>query len=150
MKRTMMLAVSAAVLLVTAGVAGPLRVRTRGGKSQQVIMCPDCKDKLTCAAAGDYLVGLDVNLDSPKTGAAVVAVHVMNKDKTPVTDAKVKLALSMPGHGHRRREALGLRHTGHGRYEAATTIVMQGAYQADAAVTLAGGDTVKQSFSFSR
>jgi hypothetical protein len=150
MKAMMVLAASAVVLLGSAAVTSPLRIRTRGARSQQVIMCPDCREKVTCVTAGDHLIGLDVNLDNPKTGGAVVAVHVMDKEKKPTRDAKVKLTLSMPGHGHRRREALTLRHTGHGRYESATVIVMPGAYQADVAVTVAGGDTVKQSFSFSK
>ncbi len=155
MKRAINLATASAALFATLGLtavsfAGPLKVRTHGGKSQQVMMCPDCNAKLACAAVGEYHLGLDVNVDSPKTSGAVVAVHVMDKDKKPVRDAKVTLDLSMPGHGHRSRETLKLRHTGDGRYEAATAIVMPGAYQADVRATLAGADTVKQSFSFSR
>ena len=136
-------------LVASTAFASLLKVRTLGKASQQIVMCPECNEKVTCAKAGDYLVGLDVNLDSPKTGASTVAVHVMDKDKKPIRDAKVKVALTMPGHGH-KREPLMLRNTGHGRYEAATMIVMPGAYQADADVTTAGGDTVKQSFSFSK
>ncbi len=150
MKRTMTLAFSAAILLGAAGFASPLKVRTSGSGSQQVMLCPDCNAKLSCAMVGDYRLGLDVNIDSPKTGGAVIAVHVMDKDKKPVTDAKVKLDLSMPTHGHRARETLKLRHTGGGRYEAATAIVMLGGYKANVSALLAGGDTVKQSFSFSK
>lgn len=136
-------------LVASAALATPLKVRTLGRTSQQIVMCPECNEKVTCAKAGDYLIGLDVNLDSPKTGVATVAVHVMDKDKQPVRDAKAKVTLTMPAHGH-GREPLTLRNTGHGRYETATVIRMPGAYQADVAVVPASGDTVKQSFSFSR
>ena len=150
MKQVISLTAWATLLLVTAGAASPLRVRTRGARSQQVIMCPDCKERVTCVTAGDYQVGLDVNLDNPKTGAAVFAVHVRDAARNPVPNARVRVALTMPQHRHPGREALSLRHTGHGRYEVATTVVMPGAYRADVTVGLPGGDAVRQSFSFSR
>lgn len=137
-------------LAASVALAGPLKVTTKGKSAQQIEMCKDCGEKLTCAKAGEYLIGLDVDLDNPKTGAAALAVHVMDQAKNPVSNAKVKVSLTMPGHKHKMRDALTLRKTGHGRYEAATVIVMPGAYQAEVAVTLAGGDTVKQSFGFSK
>jgi hypothetical protein len=142
MKRTLISA-SAAILLMTASSASPLKVRTLGSKAQQVVICPECSEKLSCAKVGDYLIGLDVNLDSPKTGAATVSVHLMDQNKKPVTDAKATLALSMPSHGH-KRELLHLRNSGHGRFEAATVIVMPGAYQADVEVSPAGGDRIRR------
>jgi hypothetical protein len=149
MKRTMVLAASAAVLLVAVGIASPLKVRTLGSKSQQVVMCPDCNEKITCARVGDYTVGFDADLDSPKSGAATVAVHLKDKTGKPVNDAGVVATLTMPKHEHGKKP-LTLKNTGHGRYEATTQLVMSGGWRADVEVTPAGGDTVKQSFSFSR
>lgn len=134
--------------VASAAFGSPLKVVTRA-KNQTVVMCPDCGEKLSCPAAGDYLLGMEVDLDSPKTGGTVLAVHVLDKEKKPVKGATVKVTLSMPAHRH-RREALALRHTGHGRYESATVISMTGGYQAEVAATLPGGDTVKQTFAFTR
>jgi len=141
----------AAVAVCAAGVAfaSPLKVRTFGTKSQQVIMCPDCSAKLACAKVGDYSIGFSADLESPKSGAAAVAVHVLDKGKKGVDDAAVVVTLTMPNHKH-GKAPFTLKSAGHGRYAAATKLVMPGAYQADVAVTLAGGDTVKQSFSFTK
>lgn len=149
MKHTITLAVSAVVLLVTAGVASPLKVRTHGTKSQQVIMCAECKENITCAKVGDYTIGFHADLDNPKTGAAKVAVHVKDKAGKSVDNAKVAVTLTMPKHKHGKKP-LTLKSTGHGRYEAPTLLVMPGAWSATVEVTPASGDTVKQSFSFSK
>jgi hypothetical protein len=136
-------------LAVSAVSAGPLKVRTSGAKSQEVVMCPDCHEKLACAKAGDYTIGFDADLENPKTGAARVAVHVKDLAGNPVEHAKVVASLSMPKHRHGKRP-FALKHVGHGRYEAGTNLVMTGGWTADVAVTPPSGDTVKQKFSFSR
>lgn len=143
------LAMAVGVLALNAALAAPLKTRTLGAKSQQVKMCPDCKEKITCAKAGDYTIGFDADLDSPKTGAAKVAVHVLDKAGKPVENAKVTATVSMPQHGHGKKP-LTLKSTGHGRYEADTNLMMPGAWRADVEVTPASGDTVKQAFSFSK
>jgi hypothetical protein len=140
----------AAMVAAGAVVAGPLKVTTPGAKSQSVLMCEDCKSKITCAKAGDYIVGLTVDQDSPKLGNGRVTVHVRDTAKNPVADAKVTVALSMPKHEHGGKP-VALKHQGHGKYVATVNNVgMSGAYKADVAVTTSGGDTVKQSFSFAK
>jgi nitrogen fixation protein FixH len=145
----MILAAAALALAAAAASAGPLKVRTLGTKSQQVVMCPDCNEKISCAKAGDYTIGFDADLDSPKTGAPKVAVHVKDQAGKPVEDAKAVATLTMPRHEHGKKP-ITLKNTGHGRYEAPTQLVMPGTWQTDVEVTPAGGDTVKQSFSFSK
>src|SRR4051812_4489050 len=110
-------------LVASLALAGPLKVHTLGTKSQQTEMCPNCKEKVTCAKAGDYTIGFLPDLDSPKTGGAKVAVNVKDKAGKPVDDAKVVVALSMPKHGH-KKDSLALKSTGHGWYESKTQLVM--------------------------
>jgi hypothetical protein len=138
---------SIALALALPAWATPLKVRT--SKGQQVIMCPDCSAKLACAKAGDFFIGFDADLENPKTGAATLAVHVQDKEKKPVKDAKVSVALSMPEHEHGSKP-IALKHRGHGRYFAPARLVMPGGWRAEVSVTTSGGDTVKQVFSFSK
>ena len=151
MKGSMFMVAAAAVTLLVAGsgVAGPMRVKTYGAKSQTVVMCPDCKEKIACAKAGDYTIGFDADLDSPKTGAARLAVHVKDAAGKPVNNAKVAVRLSMPKHEHDARTVT-LKSAGHGRYHANTQLVMPGGWNAEVQVTPASGDTIKQGFSFAR
>jgi hypothetical protein len=144
-------AIAAAVSLVSlqAALAAPLKTRTLGTKSQQVVMCPDCSEKIACAKAGDYTIGFDADLDSPKTGAAKVAVHVKDAAGNPVENAVVTVNLAMPDHQH-GKAPLKLKSVGHGRYQAATQLVMPGGWKATVEVKPATGDTVKQTFSFIR
>jgi len=150
MKRTLTLAATAAALLITAVTASPLKVKTAGTKSQAVTMCADCKEKITCATVGDYIIGFDADLESPKLGTATVAVHLRDKAKQPVTDAKVLATLTMPNHKHQNETPVTLKHVGHGRYVTSTHFTMTGIWKAQVEVTPAGGDTVKQVFTFTR
>ena len=151
MKAARIAALGTGIVLLSASAvfATPLKVRTHGGGSQQVVMCPDCKSKITCAKAGDYLIGFTADLENRKTGAGRVSVHVQDAQKKPVTDATVTVALSMPKHGHARKPIV-LKHASHGRYDARTQFQMAGAWQANVEVTSHGGDTIKQAFSFSK
>lgn len=149
MKRTLAL-LTVALALAGAALAAPLKVRSLGTKSQQVEMCPNCKDKVTCAKVGDYTIGFLPDLENPKTGSGKVSVHVKDKAGKPVDDAKVSVALSMPKHGHKKKEPLTLKSTGSGWYSTPTTLVMPGGWQADVVVTPASGDKVSQSFSFAK
>lgn len=142
-------ALGAVLTLAAAAYAGPLKVRTNGTKSQSVTMCPDCKEKISCAKVGDYTIGFSADLDNVKTGAAKVAVHVRDKADKPVDDAKVVAVVNMPKHGHQPK-TLTLKNAGHGMYSTTAQLQMPGAWQADVEVTPASGDTVKQSFSFSK
>lgn len=143
-------AAALALLVAGAALAAPMKVRTEGTKSQAVIMCKDCSAKAACAKAGDYLVGLTVDLQSPKHGTGRIVAHVQDKGKQPVTDAKVTVALSMPDHKHGGKPIV-LKHEGHGKYAIGTNrLEMGGRYRAEVAVTTAGGDTVKQVFSFTK
>jgi len=146
---TLFLIPALTALTTMAAIAGPMNVKTKGTKSQTVAMCPDCKSKITCAKVGDYTIGLAVDQEYPKLGKGKVYVHVKSGDQ-PVTDAMVEVALSMPNH-HHASKPLALKHETHGRYVGATTgLNMTGAYAAEVKVTPAGGDVVKQSFTFAK
>jgi hypothetical protein len=151
MKTSHALAAMAAVaLLAGAAVGGPLKVRTHGTKSQNVVMCAECKAEVQCARVGDYIIGLTADLENPKLGSGRLTAHVQDSDNRPVTDASVRVTLSMPDHRHRSK-TVALKHWGHGQYvTTAPRLRMSGRYDAEVAVTLAGGDTVKQVFSFTR
>jgi hypothetical protein len=150
MKRnTLFLIPALTALTAVSAVAVPMNVKTKGTKAQTVAMCPDCKTKISCAKVGDYTIGLAVDQEYPKLGKGKVFVHVKKGDE-PVTDAKVELALSMPNH-HHADKPLTLKHEAHGRYVGSTAgLNMTGAYAADVTVTPAGGDAVKQSFTFAK
>jgi nitrogen fixation protein FixH len=144
-------------LVVTAGLvavlassvlASQVRVRTKGAKSQSVQMCADCKKKITCAAAGDYLIGLTADVGNTKVGTSTFVVHVLDKAKKPVTDAEVSIALDMPKHKH-SIDPIVAKHISHGKYVATNNGGMPGAWVATVSVAV-GGDTVKQAFTFSR
>jgi hypothetical protein len=139
----------AVLALTAAAYASPLKVRTNGTKSQNVTMCPDCKEKISCAKVGDYTIGFSADLDNVKTGTSKVAVHVRDNADKPEDDAKVEAVNSKPKHGHQPK-AHTLKNAGHGMYSTTTQLQMPGAWQADVEVIPAGGDTVKQSFSFSK
>ena len=150
MKRNLFpVAVGLTALLAGSLAASPLKVKTLGARSQTVVMCPNCKEKITCAKAGDYTIGFDADLDNPKLGSGRIAVHVKDAAGKPVSNAKVAVKLSMPGHGHEPR-TVALKSAGHGRYAANTRLVMPGGWNAEVQVTPASGDTVKQSFAFSK
>jgi hypothetical protein len=138
-----------ALYVASVVVASPLKVRTLGTKAQTVEMCPDCKSKLSCAQVGDYTLGFKADLESPKSGITTLDVHVQDAAGNPVETAKVVVTATMPGHGHGQKP-LTLKGAGHGRYTAKTIFVMPGAWRAAVAVTPVTGDTVRQSFSFSR
>jgi hypothetical protein len=144
------IASAVALLLTSAVLAGPLKVKTQGTKSQAVTMCAECKGNVSCAKAGDYTIGLNANLENDKLNSTSLSVHVLDTAKNPVTDAKVAATLSMPNHKHGGNKPLTLKHTGHGRYVANTKLVMTGAWRAEVAVTPASGDTVKQTFVITR
>jgi hypothetical protein len=136
--------------LASAAFALPLKVRTEGTKSQSTVMCADCKTKVSCAQVGDYVLGLTVDLESGKVGNGRLIVHVQDKAKAPVTDAKVVANLSMPEHKNAGK-ALTLKHQAHGQYQSNTNLLNHpGAYRVEVAVTPASGDTVKQVFTFSK
>ncbi len=151
MKPYTLIALSATVSLVALNVSSssPLKTRTLGTKSQEVVMCPDCREKIACAKAGDYTIGFDADLDSPKTGSGKVAVHVKDAAGNPVENAAVTVTLTMPDHKH-GKAPLKLKSVGHGRYQTATQLVMPGAWKATVEVRPAGGDTIKQVFTFAR
>ncbi|MBM3457431.1 MAG: hypothetical protein FJX77_02690 [Armatimonadetes bacterium] len=140
------------VVLWAAGtaLAAPVNVRTEGTKSQTVVMCPDCHKKSACAQVGDYVVGMSVDLDNAKLGTGRLVAHVQGKDKTPVADAKVSVAISMPDHKHGGKP-LELKQDRKGHYIGTSNrLGMAGRYRAVVSVTPAGGDTVKQAFTFTR
>jgi hypothetical protein len=138
-----------AVLAVGSVFAGPLKVRTLGTKSQETIMCPDCKSKVSCAQVGDYTIGLVVDQDNAKLGTGKLIVHVQDKTKKPVEGAKVSVALSMPKHEHAAKP-VDLKGGKHGEYSTGIQhLGMPGDYRADVAVVV-NGDTVKQAFSFTK
>jgi nitrogen fixation protein FixH len=128
--------------------AGEVRVRTSGAKSQSVQMCADCKKKVTCAAAGDYLIGLSVDTGNTKVGNGTFVVHLLDKSKKPVTNAEVSIKLDMPKHKH-SIDPIEAKHVSHGKYVANTNLGMGGAWTAVVSAEI-GGDTVKQAFTFSK
>jgi len=137
-------------LLATAAFAGPVKVVTKGTKSQNVFMCPDCKTNVSCARVGDYIIGLAVNIENPKLGTGKLVAHVQDAHKQAVNDAKVAVTLSMPEHKHGGKP-IALKSRGHGEYAATTNALgMSGAWRAEVAVTPKSGDTVKQVFAFSK
>ena len=144
--------ITAALLLAAftapATLAAPARVRTKGAKSQSVQMCPDCKKKITCAVSGDYLIGLSVDTGNAKIPTGTFVVHLLDKAKKPVTDADVSIKLDMPKHKHSIKP-LAAKHASHGQYVATTTLGMSGAWTAVVSAEI-GGDTVKQTFTFSK
>ncbi|MGV3722615.1 MAG: FixH family protein [Actinomycetota bacterium] len=144
------IALAVALLLTSAALASPLKVKTQGTKSQTVTMCAECKGKVSCAQVGDYTIGLDANLEYAKLNSTVLSVQVLDTARNPVTDARVVATLSMPNHKHGSNKPLTLKHAGHGRYIANTKLVMTGAWRAEVAVTPASGDTVKQTFVITR
>lgn len=151
MKRTLTTLLGGVLAVVTLGsvAAAPLKVKTQGTKSQTSFMCPDCKSKVTCAQAGDFIIGLVVDQDNPKLGTGNLVVHVQDKAKKPVDNAKVSVALSMPKHGHGRKPIV-LKSRGHGEYAAQVQgLNMSGAWQAVVEVN-AAGDVVRQTFSFAK
>jgi len=151
MKHVTTLGAALLALTVTgAAFALPLKVRTAGTKAQHVIMCPDCKSKVACATAGDYTIGLSVDLEGPKVGTGRLVVHVQDKTKAPVTGAAVVATVSMPEHKSAGKR-ITLKHDRHGRYLGSTNAMGHtGAYRLEVAVTPAGGDTVNQVFTFRR
>lgn len=137
-------------LLATVAWSSPLQVKTLGTKSQVITMCPDCKEKITCATVGDYTIGFDADLENSKLGTATVAVHLLDKAKKPVKDAAVFVTLTMPNHKYQTSKPITLKHAGHGRYVASTHLTMTGSWRAAVEVTPASGDSVKQVFVFTR
>jgi hypothetical protein len=133
--------------------AYPVKVRTEGGQSQTVTMCPDCSQPIACAKAGDYTVALAVDIDSPKNGGNVrLQSGLTNQGGAPVTNAKVAVVLSMTGHDHKPRK-LQMHHTHGGQYLATTTfrsVDMAGPWNADVQITTPKGDVVTQRFTFNR
>jgi hypothetical protein len=144
-----LLAMALAAMAVSVAVASPLKVKTEGTKGQNVVMCPDCKEKLACAKAGDYTIGFAAEVDNPKLGNGKIIVHVKDKGGKPVTDAEVVVKLTMPEHKH-GKEPLVLKSAGHGAYAAATQLGMGGTYHALVQVAPKGGDAVQQTFSFAK
>jgi hypothetical protein len=133
--------------------AYPAKVKTAGGQSQTVIMCPDCSAPIACARVGEYTIAFSADLDTPKTGGNV-GFHVRLTDAkgAPVTNARVAVALSMPGHEHQPR-TLPLKRGSGGLYSARTTfksVEMPGPWEADVEVTTPKGDKVIQAFTFNR
>lgn len=119
-----------------------------GAKSQSVQMCPDCKKKITCAAVGDYLIGLAVDTGNAKIPTGTFVVHLLDKAKKPVTDADVSIKLDMPKHKH-SIDPVEAKHISHGKYVATTNVGMPGNWTAVVSVGV-GGDTVKHTFTFSK
>lgn len=143
-------AITSFSLLGIAASAGPLKVATKGTKSQSVFMCPDCKTNVSCAKVGDYIVGLVVDVENPKLGTGQLVAHVQDARKKSVNDAKVVVKLSMPVHKHSAKP-IALKSRGDGEYAAKTnTLGMSGGWLAEVAVTPKSGDTVKQLFAFTK
>lgn len=148
--RSALAAAGITMILAGAAFASPLKVRTEGSKSQVVVVRPDGSSKTARARVGDYRIGLTVDLESVKLGTGRIIAHVQDKNKKPVTDATVNVALSMPHHKHGSKP-IELRHSSHGRYVGATNrLGHRGLYRAEVSVALTGGETVKQVFSFRR
>lgn len=142
----------ASLLLATAGslaLAAPLRVRTAGGEAQTVIMCPDCDQPIACARAGDYTVAFSANLESTRSGITQFLVRLTDRTGSPVSNLRVTIVLSMPGHGHRPRTVSTSGRRG-GRYVASTVTRMEGTWRADVRITSPKGDVVTQPFTFLR
>ncbi|MFN3653366.1 MAG: FixH family protein [Armatimonadota bacterium] len=150
MRYVNIVALAATAILAGAAFAAPMKVRTAGTKSQSILMCEECQAKMSCAQVGDYLIGLNVDLENPKLGAGKIVAHVQDKQKQPVTNAKVTVALSMPDHKHGGKP-ITLKHESHGKYVAKSNrLGMSGNYRAEVAVKTSGGETVKQVFSFTK
>ena len=138
-----------AVAALSSVAAAPLKVKTVGTRGQTSFMCPDCKSKVTCAQAGDFIIGLVVDQDNPKLGTGNLVVHVQDKAKKPVNNARVSVTLSMPKHGHGKKPMV-LKSRGHGEYASQVQgLNMSGAWQAVVEVS-AAGDVVRQTFSFAK
>jgi hypothetical protein len=137
----------------TLALAYPVKVKTAGGESQTVIMCPDCSQPLACAKAGDHTVAFAADIDTPKGGGNVrFNVRLTGPTGAPVTNARVAVVLSMTGHDHKPRTVT-LQGGSGGRYSASTSfrdIDMAGPWNADVQITTAKGDVVTQRFTFNR
>lgn len=142
-----------AAATAAAALAYPVKVKTAGGESQTVIMCPDCSQPIACAKAGDYTVAFAADIDTPKGGGNVrFDVRLTDRAGAPVTNTKVAVVLSMTGHDHKPR-TLPLRGGVGGRYRANTSfraIDMAGPWNADVQITTPKGDVVTQRFTFNR
>jgi hypothetical protein len=137
----------------TLALAYPVKVKTAGGESQTVIMCPDCSQPIACAKAGDHTVAFAADIDTPKGGGNVrFNVRLTDRAGAPVTNAKVAVVLSMTGHEHKPR-TVPMRGGAGGRYSASTSfraVDMAGPWNADVRITTAKGDVVTQRFTFNR
>lgn len=131
----------------------PVKVRTAGGESQMVTMCPDCNQPIACARAGDYTVAFAADVLPPKYGSGMrFQVRLTDRQGLPVTKARVALVLSMPGHEHQPK-TVPLKLERDGRYRGETTYRaagMEGVWKADVKITTPKGDVVTQAFTFSR
>jgi hypothetical protein len=155
MKRTLGRLTLSLLLVATPSLlfAYPLKVRPARGEGQTVVMCPDCNQPIACARAGDYTIALSGDVDPPNLGGnARFMVRLTDREGKAVTNAKVALVLSMPGHEHPPR-TLAMKAEKGGRYAAATsfkTVRMEGPWRAEVRVTTPRGDTVVQPFTFTR
>jgi hypothetical protein len=133
--------------------AHPLKVRPAAGESQTVIMCPDCSQPIACARVGDYTVSFAAAVDHPKTGSsAQFNVRLADRDANPVSNLKVAVVLSMPGHEH-QPTTVPMKAEKDGRYTATTSfkaVGMEGPWRAEVKITTAKGDVVTQPFTFNR
>jgi hypothetical protein len=141
------------LLLVTTpalALASPLILKAAGGESQTVIMCPDCSRPIACAKVGDYTVAASAEMPHKNMPIVHFYIGLTDRDGKAVTNAKVAVVLSMPGHQHPARtfQAKGGKH---GQYEAVAELElhMVGAWKADVQITTPKGDVVTQPFTFS-
>lgn len=133
--------------------AYPLKVRPAGGEGQTVIMCPDCSQPIACARVGDYTVAFSGDIDTPKLGGnARFVVRLTDRDGKAVTNTKVAVVFSMPGHEH-PPQTLSLSGSKAGRYSTASSykiVRMEGPWRAEVKITTPKGDVVTQAFTFNR
>lgn len=151
MKRNLLTVLGGALAVVgiSGAMASSIPVKTAGTKSQTSFMCANCKTKVACAQAGDFRIGLVVDIDNPKLGTGKLVVHVQDKDKAAVDNAKVSVTLSMPKHGHTKKP-INLKSNGEGEYAAQVQgLQMPGGWNALVEVNV-DGDAVHQAFVFSR
>lgn len=151
MKRNLMGLLGGVIAVASLGsaLAAPVPVKTLGTKSQTSFMCPDCKSKVACAQAGDFRIGLVVDVDNPKLGTGMLVAHVSDKHQKPVDNAQVTVTLSMPKHGHGKKP-IALKSKGDGEYTASVQgLGMTGQWNALVDVNV-GGDRVHQTFAFTR
>jgi nitrogen fixation protein FixH len=121
-------------------------VRPVGGERQCTVTCPHCGAPIGGATARDTTIAFSADVLQIKTGVIQFYVDVTDPTGKPLTNAKVAITLSMPGHEHVRTVQVNGGKGGH--YSAVTFLNMVGQWMADVKATSPNGETVSQAFTF--